>query len=185
MKQVILILIQKVFFGDYPDEWNNQILHSITKSGHTKVKPKLRGIAIAPLLCRVYDTIIDQRFNLWYMPNYQQAGFRPGQGCLLQIFSLVLLIIYSKEMGKNLFVGFMDFEKAFDYTNRANIISDLMRKGCGKYLTRAIAKMYVKTLYSPKIDENNLGRSISTRYGVTQGRKSSIFFLCFGYVKCF
>ena len=54
MKELILSLIQRVFFGDYPDEWTKQILHSIKKDGHTPENPKLRGIAIAPLLARLY-----------------------------------------------------------------------------------------------------------------------------------
>ena len=34
-----------------------KILHAIEKSGHTTKNPKLRGIAIAPLLCRLYDIL--------------------------------------------------------------------------------------------------------------------------------
>ena len=48
-----------------------------------------------------------------------------------------------------------------------------MRKGCGSQLTKAIANMYIVTEYLPKLKGNKLGDSIKTRYGVTQGRKSS------------
>ena len=169
----LLLLVQKVFIKSYPAEWNKQILHAVTKKDHTYNKPDLRGIAIAPLLCRVYDNIIENRLSNWYKPNYQQAGFRKGQGCLLQIFVLTLLIHYSKNNKKNLFVAFMDYEKAFDYANRMNIISDLMVKGCGSQLTKAIANMYMVTEYLPRLKSNKLGESIKTKYGVTQGRKSS------------
>ena len=67
----------------------------------------------------------------------------------------------------------MDYEKAFDYANRMQIIKDLMTKGCGSQLTRAIANMYIATEYLPKLKGNKLGKSIETKYGVTQGRKSS------------
>ena len=105
-----------------------QILHAIEKSGHTTKNPKLRGIAITPLLCRLYDIIIDERFCAWYKPNYEQAGFRPRQGCLLQIFMMFVLICYSKEYNKDLYMGLMDYTKAFDYTNRAKLVSNLMEK---------------------------------------------------------
>ena len=173
MKEVILSMIQRVFFGQYPDEWTKQILHSLKKDGHTPSDPKLRGIAIAPLLCRLYDIIIDERFCSWYMPNSEQAGFRPKQGCSLQIFMLLLLIQYSSEKEKDLLVGFMDYEKAFDYANRANIISDLMKKGCGHNMVRAIAKMFTTSTYYPKVNPCSLGEGITTDYGVTQGRCSS------------
>ena len=93
MTEIILTLIKRVFFGDYPDEWSKQVLHLIAKGGHTSSNPKLRGIAIAPLLGCLYDILIDERFCSWYRPNNEQAGFRAKQGCLLQIFMLILLIV--------------------------------------------------------------------------------------------
>ena len=173
MINCILLLIQKVFLTSYPSDWNKQILHSITKKDHTYDNPDLRGIAIAPLLCRVYDNVIENRFSNWYKPNCQQAGFRKGQGCLMQIFMLNLLINYSRTKQKNLFVAFMDYSKAFDYANRFRIVSDLMKNRCGTNFTRAIANMYIETEYLPRLKGNMLGQSITTNYGVTQGRTSS------------
>ena len=173
LKEVILRLLQKIFVGKFPTEWNKQLLHAITKSGHTYKNPQLRGIAVAPLLCRVYDTIMDNRFRSWPTPNPEQSGFRAKQGCLLPLFNLMLLISFCKEVGRSLFVGFLDFEKAFDFVNRAILLCDLMKFGCGKRYLRALMKMYTETLYAPKVKEGQLGKSISTHHGVTQGRKSS------------
>ena len=94
LKEVLLLLMQRVFFGKYPKDWNKQMLHAVTKHGHTYNHPQLRGIAIAPLLCRLNDTIMDNRFRCWYVPNPEQSGFRPKQGCLLPLFSLVIDGIY-------------------------------------------------------------------------------------------
>ena len=173
MKVVILQLIHNVFFDSYPFEWRKQILHALKKDGHTFKDPKLRGIAIAPFLCRLYDIIIDIRFCAWYKPNREQAGFRPGQGCLLQLFMLILLIKYSKANKKNLLVGFLDYEKAFDYANRYGIISDLMKKGCGKNFTKAITNMFATSEYYPKSNGSTLYAGIDSDYGVAQGRRSS------------
>ena len=106
----------------------------------------MRGIAIAVLLCRLYDIIIDMWFANWFKPNPEQAS-QAGQGCLLQIFLLMILIVYAREKKKDLFVGFLDFEKAYDYGNRAEVVRDMMKKGCGKFLTRAVAKMFTKSTY--------------------------------------
>ena len=154
MLNCLLLLIQKVFTVSYPEDWNKQILHTLTKKDHSYHKPDLRGIGIAPLICRIYDNIIESRIRSWYIPNHQQAGFRKGQGCLFQIFILTLLIYFSKENDKNLFVAFMDYQKAFDFANRRNIISDVMKKGCGSQLTKAIANMYMVTEYLPKLKWN-------------------------------
>ena len=67
----------------------------------------------------------------------------------------------------------MDYEKAFDYVNRAGIITDLMKKGCGKQFTNAIAKTFKESTYYPKINKTQIGEGITTYFGVTQGRSSS------------
>ena len=173
MKEVIVHLIQRVFFGEYPNEWTKQVLNSLKKDGHTPEDPKLRGIAIGLLLCRLYDIIIDERFRTWYTPNFEQAGGREGQGCPFQLFMMIILIHYAKENGIDLYVGFMDYEKAYDYANRANIVSDLMRDGCSGAMVRAIAKMLTTSTYCPKSGKNQVSDGIDTDYGVTQGRCSS------------
>ena len=81
--------------------------------------------------------------------------------------------MYCKEHVKNLFVGFLDYEKAFDYANRGQIILDLINANCGKAFIQAISKMFTETFYAPKIGKNIMGESISSKHGVTQGRKSS------------
>ena len=96
------------------------------------------------------------------MPNMEQAGFRSGQGCLFQIYVLFLLIDYAKQHERNLMIGFMDYEKAFDYANRASIISELMANGCGKRFTCAIAKMWNSSTYIPVVDQNKLGEAWPT-----------------------
>ena len=117
-------------------------------------------------------TIITQRFSKWVFPNKEQSGFRKGRGCLLPLFSIMVLFAYDKKKKKELYIGFMDYEKAFDFANRGLITKDLIKEGCGKNLTRAIAKLYINSEYIPVI-KNRLGEGISTAYGVTQGRKSS------------
>ena len=86
---------------------------------------------------------------------------------------LLLVIDYAKQKGKDLYIGFLDYEKAYDFANRAGIISDLMKKECGSKFTKAIAKMLTTTTYYPKSNKNYLSEGISTDYGVTQGRRSS------------
>ena len=173
IKGNILELINRIFDEQYPVEWCRNLLHSIKKDGHTSNDPKLRGIAIGPFLCRVYDIMIDERFSLWFKPNREQAAGTKEQGCPLQIFMLLLVIDYAKEKKKDLFIGFLDYEKAYDYANRAGIISDLIEKGCGSKFTKGVANTLMTTTYYPKSNKNYLNEGITTDYGVTQGRRSS------------
>ena len=173
LKVTILAFIQNIFFSSYPKDWRLQMLHAITKPGHTYNNPQLRGIAIAPLLSRIYDTILDNRFQQWYTPNREQFGFRPKQGCLLPIFMLLTLIRFCKEKGKDIFVAFLDYAKAFDYVNRAGLLEKLMSEGAGKTYITAIANTYRETFYAPKVNSSQLGTYITSKHGVTQGKRSS------------
>ena len=130
------------------------------------------------MLARVYDIMLDQRFMKWYTPNREQSGFRWGHGCLLPLFCVFLLLQYSRKEKKDLCIGFMDYEKAFDYANRAYIILKLIQKGCGRTFTEAVSKMFKATTYIPSY-ENKLCEEITTSYGVAQGRNSSPNFYSF------
>ena len=79
----LLKFINIVFENNYPSNWEDHLLFPILKKGHTILTLKLRGIAISCLIPKIYDIMINNRLNKWYKPNPQQAGFRPGQGCLM------------------------------------------------------------------------------------------------------
>ena len=77
----------------------------------------------------------------------------------------------------------MDYEKAFDFANRASIANQLMTKGCGKCLTSAITKTLSKSVYHPKISNNRLGEGIVCARGNTRSKNVSklVFFLFIGH----
>ena len=95
-------------------------------------------------LCRIFDNIIANKLSNFARVNH-----------------------------KNLFVSLVDYEKAFDYTNRMQIICELMPRGCSSQFTLSIARMYLLTEYLPQLSGNKLGNSIKSKYGVTKGRGSS------------
>ena len=152
----------------YPKEWSYQILRPEAKKGHTVDNPKFRRIAISSMLPTLYDIMIDNRFKTWYKINPEQAGFRERQGCIIQLFGIYLTIKLAKSFNKDIFIGFIDYEKAFDYTNRPDIIKYLMAKKDGSIFTKAIANMYHRTLYLPKVTGAKTGEHILAKHGVTR-----------------
>ena len=177
---VILKFLRVIFDdGTYPKPWSMQLLFPIEKKGHTLSSPKLRGIAISSLLARIYDSIINNRFNSWYHPNKEQSGFRKSQGCILQLLYVSLLLELADSLQKSLYLLLIDYEKAFDYANRAVLIQDMMDQDIGDTFVRAVAAMYEESIYVPKVGGNMLGDMINTFYGVTQGRRSSTSFFSF------
>ena len=173
MRVLIHQLFNKIYSSTYPSDWQDQLLFPHPKKGHELANPQLRGIAIGALLSRVYDKILTKRFKDWYIPNKHQAGFRELMGCLLQIFVIYLLMELANATGKDLYVAFMDYEKAFDYLNRKRLMDKLCQKNAGKRFVNAIHNMYQTTAYVPKLSKTRLGERIPTEHGVTQGKESS------------
>ena len=162
-----------------PDRWQHQLLLALPKKGHKIREPKLRGIGIGPVLNRLYDIILNNRFLAWYKPNREQAGFRENQGCLLQIFILYLLMDYSVINRNNLYIAFLDYEKAFDFVDRCQLIKYMVEKNIDSRYAKAVFNMYGSTVYLPKISIAKIGKEIKTHCGMTQGKSSSANFFSF------
>ena len=173
LRQLIHVLYNRVFKSTYPSTWQDQLLLPHPKKGHLPSNPQLRGIAIGPVLSRVYDKILNKRFKNWYVPNKEQAGFRELMGCLLQIFAIYLLMELAKNTENEIYIAFMDYEKAFDFLSRKRLMDKLCLAKAGKGFIRAFHSMYEKTAYIPKISNTQLGEKITTEHGVTQGKESS------------
>ena len=57
---------------------------------------------------------------------------------------------------------FIDYEKAFDYANRACIMKKLVEKRCGSRFTKAVAKMFESTTYIPVVNDK-MGKEIKLK----------------------
>ena len=86
----------------------------------------------------------------------------------------------SKQIGKDVLIGIVDYEKAFDYTNKYLLTKTLTDNGIGKRFLKTVANSYETTDYIIKTSPNTIGNSISTDHGVTQGKTTSAdYFSCF------
>ena len=173
LRETLLLLIKNIFKSNYPDTWQHQLLLAMPKKGHKIEDPKLRGIGIGPVLSRIYDIILNERFCKFYVPNKEQAGFREKQGCLLQIFVVYLLMDLTVVSNSNLIMAFMDYEKAFDFVDRSLLLRYLLECGIDSQFVTAILNMYRDTYYLPKMSNSKTGKEIRTNSGVTQGKSTS------------
>ena len=86
---------------------------------------------------------------------------------------MFLLVDVAHRIGKKLFILLLDYEKAFDYTNRVEIAKKLAEDKVGNRALRNFVHMYSETSYVAKISENEVGPEITTEHGLTQGKNSS------------
>ena len=101
-----------------------------------------------------------------------QCGFRPLRGCQDQIFSLLQISEKCYEMGKEVFMCFIDLEKAYDRVPREKLMDVLQLYGVGSKLLRAIDSLYTKSLAAVRID-GKISEWFNVKIGVRQGCKLS------------
>ena len=74
-----------------------------------------------------------------------QAGFRPGRGCVDQIFALRQIIELQHEFREPLFIAFIDFAAAFDSIDRKSLGRLLEALGFPPRVMRVIMALYNET----------------------------------------
>ena len=102
-----------------------------------------------------------------------QLGFRKGRGTVDCLFILQGLIQLMIAKGKKLYCCFVDYEKAFDYIDRATLWSKLMKENVSSKIVRLMKNMYSKIKLSVQGDDRHFDSSL----GLLQGECTSpIFF---------
>ncbi len=89
---LITFMFDSVFVVTYPMQWTFSKVFNIYKKGDRLDTGNYRGISILVALAKLYDLVLSRRFNLWYVPKYEQAGDQKGRGCEEQMLTIRLLI---------------------------------------------------------------------------------------------
>nr|CAH8863171.1 unnamed protein product [Trichobilharzia regenti] len=115
-------LLQKVWKeGKVPTDWRKGYLLKLPKKGDLGLCKNWRGIMLLSTPSKILSRIILERINdaLDTQLRPEQAGFRKGKSCTDQIATLRIIITeQSMECHSNLYLNFIDFEKAFDSVDR-------------------------------------------------------------------
>nr|CAH8838906.1 unnamed protein product [Trichobilharzia regenti] len=116
-------LLQKVWKeGKVPTDWRKGYLVKLPKKGDlASLCKNWRGIMLLSTPSKILSRIILERLKdaLETELRPEQAGFRKGKSCTDQIATLRIIITeQSMEWQSNLYLNFIDFEKAFDSVDR-------------------------------------------------------------------
>ena len=85
----------------------------------------------------------------------------------------MLVIDIAKHCNKELYIGLIDYEKAFDFMNRYLLMKKLMVNRIGSRFLVNLFNSYKQTKYVIKTSNSTLGNEIDTHVGVTQGKSTS------------
>jgi hypothetical protein len=161
--------------GEYYSHWETSIMHTIFKFKGEKNSPdNYRGIALAPILSKVYSKLLYTRLQRWALAHnkitHLQAGFRPGYCTVDNIFVLDHLVKkYLSRRNGRLYCAFIDFQKAFDTVNRQKLWARLWELGCSTKMLEALIGMYKNVRFAIKCGQNEVTSPIQSYQGVKQG----------------
>ena len=152
------------------EDWQRGLIVKLPKKGNLTECNNWRGVMLMVVAAKVLGRIIITRIRdgIDDKLRQEQAGFRKGRGTTEQIFILRNIIEQCIEWNTNLYVCFVDFEKAFDSVDRS-VLWRIMRSYS---IPEKIGKM-VKVMYSGSecavIDGSGVYDWFEIKTGVKQG----------------
>ena len=109
--------------GETPEAWRRTCVKVLLKKGDPKLPEVYRPISILPIFYKLFSMVLHNRLTVYLAPQQSvgQAGFRKGFSCKDHLTTLSLLCEKAREHNIDMFVGAVDFEKAFDSVNHSTI----------------------------------------------------------------
>ena len=124
---------------------------------------------------KVLERVFEKRLRKMVEIREEQYGLVAGKGTIDAIIILRQLQEKYLENDKELYLMFVDLEKAFDRVPRVLIASSLRRKGVVECYVKAVMKIY-KEVLSQVIVEGEDSEVFAVRVGIHQGSILLLFF---------
>ena len=170
LQQMVLDLFNEVCTSHtLPPDWRKSRLVVLFKKGDPKMPGNYRPIAILSLLYKVFSRMLCARLDgtIVGQQSVDQAAYRKGFSTEDHLLSLALLLERSTEWSAEVWLGLVDFEKAFDTVEHSALWEALAEL--------EVSPAYIgllKTLYSNQVATVSAGidsRAFALERGVKQG----------------
>jgi len=87
-----------------------------------------RGIAISPVISKVFEHCILERFADYFVTSDNQFGFKRHSGCSYALYTLRSVVDYYVKYGSTVNICSIDLSKAFDKMDHHALFIQLMRR---------------------------------------------------------
>ena len=123
-------------------------------------------------VAKIYTSILNKRLQHFLEKNNllsdAQNGFRMGRSCIDHIFVMCTILRNRKALGKETFLCFVDFKKAFDRVWHDGLWHTLRSYNFEKGLIQTIQALYEEAT-SAVLLNNKVGEPLRTSVEVRQG----------------
>ena len=152
------------------EEWKSGLIVKLPNRGDLTTCDNWRGVTLLSRTRKVFSRILLDRFSTTVedISRNEQAGFRKGRSCIDHIFVLRQILEQAAEWNSNLYVLFIDFEKAFDSLHRETLWKILRGYGFPMKIVNIIQMLY-RDFHFKVICGNQLTDSFKIQTGVKQG----------------
>jgi len=156
--------------SEIPAEWTSALIHPLHKKGDKKDVNNYRGISLLPVTYKILSKALLNRAEPQLDPciGEYQAGFRKARSCAEQIFNLKSIISYFRLRSRDLYVVFIDFQKAYDSIDRSTLFQTLQEFGLDNK-TREIIQSTLSNTSSKVKFRKEISEPFEIKSGVRQG----------------
>lgn len=154
-----------------PKDFVEGIIVPIHKQGPKSRPENYRGITLMNVVSKCYSKVtvncISPALESECIEE-EQGGFRVNRACDEQFFALHTLLRSRKRRGKDTYLMFVDFKKAFDSVPRAKLMEKLLSMGVDGKVLRVIRSLYQGHSARVRVD-GQTSRPLAIGVGVKQG----------------
>jgi hypothetical protein len=155
--------------GKMPEDWSKSWLVSIYKGkGDAMECGSYRGIKLLEHAMKVFERVIESRVRSRCDIDGMQFGFRAGKGTTDAIFVVRQMQEKYLKRKRELWMAFVDLEKAFDRVPRQVVWWALRKVGVGECLVKVIQSMYEGAETAVKLKDGE-SKGFGVKVGVHQG----------------
>lgn len=152
-----------------PNQWKTAEIILLHKKGPKEEIKNYRPISLTSNAGKIYMKIIKDRIypQIDRAQDTEQAGFRRGRSTIDQIFILNQLIEKAREYNFEIYLMFIDFQKAFDSVEHSSLWQALKKQGLEDKYLRVVKEIYKDAKAYIKMDR--AGKEFPIKRGVRQG----------------
>ena len=155
--------------GKLPADWDRSCMINVYKGkGDALQCGSYRGIKLLEHAMKVFERVMEVRLREKLHIDEMQFGFMPGRGTTDAVF--IVRQLQEKYLGKKkeLWMAFIDLEKAFDRVPREVIWWALRELGVEEHVVSVIQVMYSKACTTVKLGSGE-SKEFDVKVGVHQG----------------
>ena len=157
--------------GKVPEEWKKACIVPLYKGKGSRFEcQNYRGISLLSVVGKVYGRILIDRVrkSTDEAIGEEQCGFRQGRGCIDQIFAVRQICEKYMMKQKDVYMAFMDLEKAYDRVDRDALWQVLRIYGVGERLLQGVQSFYEDSKACVRTERGN-SEWFSVNVGLRQG----------------